>query len=65
MTDGGETKRRWLLLVDKRLGTERNDVECGNVLWGRMGWCVALFIGLWWWGEAARKRRRPAGGGGV
>jgi hypothetical protein len=39
-------ERRRLALEDKWLRTERNDEECSKLLWGRMGWCVAPFMGL-------------------
>jgi hypothetical protein len=29
----------------KWLGIERDEVECGKAMWGRMEWCVAPFIG--------------------
>jgi hypothetical protein len=41
--------------VDTKLGTERNDEDCSKGLWGRMGWCVAPFIGSRWCGEGSER----------
>jgi hypothetical protein len=52
VTERGRRRRnksRQLLLVDKTLATKRNDVECGKVLWGRIRWCAAPFLGSRWW----------------
>jgi hypothetical protein len=51
--DGGP-KRRRLLLVDTKLGTEGNDEECGKGLWGRTGVLCGAFY---------RAREEGSGGG--